>query len=161
MNSCNVFTDTNGRKVAVCRIELDPATLSTSQQKMIDFRRHRVFQNKKVLAGMRAVSLIARTMTSRIHEVVPFRKAVTVDAEFYYSYPKGTPKKDLIEKFPMPSGADCENRWKSVGDALTQAEWWEDDRLITHLGIDKFRTIYEPRIVIRVSRDDRTGITAG
>lgn len=161
MNSCNITTDTNGRKIAVCRIEIDPSTLSTAQQKQIDFRTRRVFTNKKVIRGMKIVTFIGKAMTHRIREVLPFGKAVTVDAEFYYAYPKGTPKKDLIEKFPMPSGADCDNRWKSVGDALTQAGWWDDDRLITHLGIDKFRTIHEPRIVITVSRDDRTGIIAG
>lgn len=137
-----------------CAFDIDPAAISTAQQKKISFRTRRVFTNKKVAAGMRAVALLARTHTSRVLAAVPFGSPVRLSATYLYAYPKGTAKKRLVDNAPMPQGADLDNRNKAVMDALTSAGWWPDDRYVTALDLRKRRTTGRPRIEIAVSQDE-------
>lgn len=136
-----------------CVLPLDPGSLGTSQQKKISFRTRRVFVNSKVAKGMKAVAAVARLHTTHVLAAVPFGSAVALSATYLYAYPKGTPKKRLVDNAPMPSGADLDNRDKAVVDALTQAGWWPDDRYITDLHLRKRRTTGLPRIVLAVSVD--------
>jgi Holliday junction resolvase RusA-like endonuclease len=112
-----------------------------------------VFTNSKVAKGMRAVAAVARLHTARVLAAAPFGSAVALSATYLYAYPKGTPKKHLVDNRPMPSGADLDNRDKAVMDALTQAGWWPDDRYVTDLHLRKRRTTGLPRIVLAVSVD--------
>lgn len=132
---------------------VDVSRLSTAQQKKISFKTRRVFTNKRVAAGMKVIELLARRHTPRILRTVPPGSPVAVDATFLYAYPKGTPKRRLVNRAPMPTGADLDNRWKAVGDALTKAGWWADDRAITTLVLRKRRTTGTPRIELAVSPD--------
>jgi Holliday junction resolvase RusA-like endonuclease len=143
----------NPPAVVTVVLPTDPAYLSTAQQKKISFKTHRVFTNKRVAAGMKIVRLLAQQYTSRVVAAVPHGTPVALFATFYYAYPKGTPKKHLVDEYPMPSGADLDNRFKSVGDALTQAGWWADDRAITTLVLKKRRTTKSPRIELAVTTD--------
>ena len=135
-------------------INVSPATISTAQQKKISFKTRRVFTNKRVAAGMKVISLLARQHTARMTTACPHGTPITVEATFYYAYPKGTAKYRLVDDIPMPTGADLDNRWKAVGDALTQAGWWADDRAITTLVLRKRRTTGTPRMEFCVTRDE-------
>ena len=143
----------NPPKVVTVTLPTNPEHLSTAQQKKISFKTRRVFTNKRVAAGMKIVRLLAQQHTSRVVAAVPHGTPVALFATFYYAYPKGTPKKHLVDEYPMPSGADLDNRFKSVGDALTQAGWWKDDRAITTLVLRKRRTTKSPRIELIVTTD--------
>lgn len=134
-------------------LPVGPGTLSTAQQKKISFRTRRVFTNKRVAAGMKVIKLLARQYTSRVTAAVPHGSPVRLEATFLYPYPKGTPRKRLIDGAPMPKGADLDNRFKAVGDALTDAGWWADDRAITTLVLRKRRTTGVPRMEFAVSHD--------
>ena len=48
---------------------------------------------------------------------------------------------------------DCDNKYKAIGDAFTNAGWWPDDRFVTSLKIEKRRTIAMPRIEIIIEPD--------
>lgn len=136
-----------------CVLPIDPATLSTAQQKKISFRSRRVFTNKRVAAGMKVIRRLAEQHTSRVLAAAPFGSSVAFSATYHYSYPKNTPRKRLVDGAPMPVGADLDNRNKAVMDALTQAGWWPDDRYVTDLHLRKRRTTGSPRIEISVAID--------
>ena len=54
----------------------------------------------------------------------------------------------------MPEKWDLDNKWKAVGDALTIAGWWPDDRYITSLHLRKRRVASAVgSILIEVSKD--------
>ena len=134
-------------------LPIDPATLSTAQQKKISFISRRVFTNPRVAAGMKAIRLLAVPLRKAVLAEVPSGFPVRVEADFMYAYPKGTAKAHRVDNQPLPGGADLDNRFKAIGDALTQAGWWPDDRVITTLTLRKMRTTGSPRIVLRVSPD--------
>ena len=129
------------------------ALISTAQQKKVSFKTRRIFTNKRVAAGMRVIELLARPHSARIIRAFPHGTPVSVEATFLYEYPKGTPQKRLLDRTPLPQGADLDNRWKAVGDALTAAGWWQDDRNITTLILRKRRTTTTPRIEITIAAD--------
>ena len=138
---------------AVVTLRVNADDLCTSQQKRIDFARRRVFPNPKVLKGMKLVLAKAKPYAPLVVAAVPHGSPVAVDALFFVPYPKGTPRRRLVDGVPMPEKWDLDNKWKSVGDALTLAGWWPDDRFITSLRLRKRRTVGSPRIVLAVSRD--------
>ena len=143
----------DGRVEVEVTIPLDPANLSTAQQKLISWKQHRVFTNAKVSRGMRNTTLLARPFRRIITDVVPWGTPVHLTMTFYFAYPKNTPKKILIDDAPQPQRGDCDNRAKAEIDALTHAGWWEDDRYCTTEVLRKRLTTGEPRIVIKVKRD--------
>lgn len=145
--------ETASTKRAVVTLRVNADDICTSQQKRIDFARRRVFPNPKVIKGMKDILAKARPHTSLVLAAVPYGSPVAVDATFFVQYPKGTPKRHLADNVPMPEKWDLDNKWKSVGDALTLAGWWPDDRFITSLLLRKRRTVGEPRIVISTSED--------
>ena len=136
-----------------CILPIDPASISTAQQKKVSFRTRRIFTNKKVLAGMEAVSRLASRHTAAVLVAAPFGSPVALSATYHYAYPKGTPRKRLADGAPMPVGADLDNRNKAVMDALTTAGWWPDDRYVTDLHLRKRRTTGSPRIELSVRED--------
>ena len=140
-------------KTAVVTLRVNADDLCTSQQKRIDFARRRVFPNPKVLKGMKLVLAKAKPYAPLVAAAVPHGSPVAVDALFFVPYPKGTPRRRLVDGVPMPEKWDLDNKWKSVGDALTLAGWWPDDRFITSLRLRKRRTVGPPLIILAVSRD--------
>lgn len=133
---------------------LDPRTLSTAQQKKVNFRSRRIFSNPKVVAAMKAVRTVAQVYTSRVREVLDGFPPVRLSVVFYFAYPKSAPVKGRLPSEPMPTGADLDNRVKAFNDALTEAGWWDDDRQITTLLVAKRLTTGKPRIEVSVAKDD-------
>tara|TARA_R110000764_G_scaffold212771_1_gene299107 strand:- start:39 stop:344 length:306 start_codon:yes stop_codon:yes gene_type:complete len=63
-----------------------------------------------------------------------------IHAKFFVPYPKSTPKKKLINNFPLRKCFDCDNVIKGLCDALEQANIIEDDRLFSSMFVEKYRT---------------------
>ena len=61
----------------------------------------------------------------------------TLEAEFYFSYPKSTSKKHLIDGQPHRKKPDADNVVKGLKDALTQAGILADDGQIAELVVRK------------------------
>ena len=53
-----------------------------------------------------------------------------LEVRFYFPYAKNTPKKNLIEGYPLRSKCDTDNLTKGLKDALEQGGFIEDDRQI-------------------------------
>ena len=142
-------------------LAIDPSTLSTAQQKKVSFRQRRIFTNPRVARTKKAVALLARIHSPAVRAALNGVSAIRLEATYFYSYPKGTPKKRLIDDFPRTVGADCDNLSKAPIDALGYdhghgANLWDDDRRISTLLIRKRYTTKEPRIEFSVMSDDMT-----
>lgn len=146
----------NGALAAIVEFSINPAELSTAQQKKISFRTRRVFTSARVARGIKTIKLLALPHKKAIQEVVPWGSPIFLSIAFLHAYPAGTPKSKRIDFAPMPQGADNDNRIKAPQDALVQAGWFPDDRFITTTHITKRRTTGEPRIVVIVSQDTLT-----
>ncbi len=72
---------------------------------------------------------------------IPSKDYDYIHAKFYVSYPKSTPKKNLIDNFPLRQCFDCDNVIKGLCDSLEQANVIGDDRQISSMYIEKYRTI--------------------
>lgn len=142
---------------------IDPRSLSTAQQKKMNFRMKRIFSNPRVVAGMRVITTMARRHASDVRATLSGASSLRVSVLFFFAYPKSAPKKGRLRSEPMPTGADLDNRVKAFNDALTKAGWWDDDRQITTLSIGKRLTSGQPRIEVTVCRDssDRDDIFFG
>lgn len=156
----DIITEEDGRQICRVILPVDPSTISTAQQKKFDPRSRRFFTNSKVAKGKKIISLLARTCAAKVRSVISDTEPVELRMAFLYSYPKGTPKKNCIHLAPMPSGADCDNRAKAPIDALGEAGWWEDDRIITLAMLAKARTTQNPCIVILVSKAQKKDINS-
>lgn len=69
---------------------------------------------------------------------------------FHFSYPKSTPKKNRLEGLPMRNKFDCDNLAKGVMDALEKAEIIENDRQFWSIQSEKFRTLQEDQIYLKL-----------
>jgi len=63
-----------------------------------------------------------------------------IHAKFFVPYPKSTPKKTLIDNYPLRQCFDCDNVIKGLCDALQDAKIIEDDRLFSSMFVEKYRT---------------------
>lgn len=63
-----------------------------------------------------------------------------IHAKFFVPYPKNTPKKHLIDEYPLRMCFDCDNVIKGLCDALEESKVIKDDRLFSSMFIEKFRT---------------------
>lgn len=132
---------------------VNPMMLSTGQQKRMNFKTGTVFTNPRVANGMRLVEIAAKPHKDEIHRVCPPNSYVAVTVVFLCLYPKGTKESERIERAPMGKTFDCDNKFKSVGDAFTNAGWWADDRHVTTLHIEKRYTKAQPRIEVIIEPD--------
>ena len=142
-------------------LRVDPASLSTAQQKRYDTRTRRFFRSRKVAKGMAEVARLARKGTVGARAVLKGAGSVELGMAFLYAWPKSTPKSARGECVPMASGADCDNRAKAPIDALAVAGWWDDDRVISRLVVAKMRTEGQPRIVVAVRPGRREASAEG
>lgn len=131
-------------------LHVDPASLSTAQQKRFDPRTRRFFRSGKVARGMAEVARLARAGTAAVRAALDGAEAVELGMAFLYAWPRSAPKSARSDCAPMATGADCDNRAKAPVDALADAGWWGDDRVISRLVVAKMRTTGEPRIVVAV-----------
>lgn len=139
-------------------LDIDPSTLSTSQQKKVSFRQRRIFTNPRVARTKKLVSLLARQHRPLVRQALSDCAAIRLEATYFYAYPKGTAKKRLVDNAPRTVGADCDNIHKAVQDALgfdkgKGANLWDDDRRISALLVRKRYTTGAPRIEFRVLPD--------
>lgn len=139
------------REILHITLDIDPATISTAQQKRFDPRSRRFFTNGKVLQGMRLILSLASPYASAVRSMISEADGVELGMAFLYAYPKSTPRERRIDLIPLPSGADSDNRAKAPIDALALAGWWSDDRIITRHVLAKLRTTGIPRIEIAVA----------
>jgi len=63
-----------------------------------------------------------------------------IHAKFFVPYPKSTPKKNLIDNYPLRQCFDCDNVIKGLCDALEESGVINDDRLFSSMFVEKFRT---------------------
>lgn len=63
-----------------------------------------------------------------------------IHAKFYVPYPKSTPKKRLINNYPLRQCFDCDNVIKGLCDALEQAKILSNDTQLSGMYIQKYRT---------------------
>lgn len=131
-------------------LDIDPASLSTAQQKRYNPRTGRFFRSRRVARGMAEVTRLARAGTDGARAALKGAHGVELGMAFLYAWPKSAPRSARGECVPMPTGADCDNRAKAPIDALADAGWWGDDREITRLVVAKMRTDGRPRIVVAV-----------
>jgi Holliday junction resolvase RusA-like endonuclease len=73
-----------------------------------------------------------------------------LEVDFYFGYPKGTPKIRLIEGHPHITKPDADNLLKGIKDSLEKLELIDNDSQFWDVHVRKFYTIKEPRIVIRI-----------
>lgn len=142
-------------------LPIDPSTLCTAQQKKVSFRQKRIFTNPKVLKGERIVALLASPHRFSVRQSIQDAPGVRLEATYFYPYPKGTPKKRLVDNGLKTNGADLDNVHKSVQDALGPgngksfkgAGFWDDDRIISTLVLRKRYTTKSPRIEFTIGPD--------
>lgn len=141
------------RQYAKFTLFVNPLILSTGQQKKMNFVTKTIFTDSRVENGMRIVEMAAKPHTAEIHRVCPPGTRIALTVTFLCPYPSGTPEEERVERGLMGEGFDCDNKYKAIGDAFTNAGWWPDDRYVTSLMIEKRRTTAMPRIEIIVEPD--------
>lgn len=132
---------------------INPMILSTGQQKKMNFVTKTIFTDSRVENGMRLVEMAAKPHTEEIHRVCPPGTRIALTVTFLCPYPSGTPEDERVERGLMGECFDCDNKYKAIGDAFTNAGWWPDDRFVTTLKIEKRRTTALPRIEVILEPD--------
>ena len=79
----------------------------------------------------------------------PYGELIVMDVRFYFAYPKSMPKwkREITTKM---NGSDLDKLVRSIGDALTDAGVYEDDRQIQRITASKWYTDDEPRAEVTV-----------
>ncbi len=72
---------------------------------------------------------------------IPNKDYDYIHARFYVPYPKNTPKSRLVDSTPLRQCFDCDNVIKGLCDALEQANVIDNDRQISAMYIEKYRTV--------------------
>lgn len=149
-------------------LPVDPATIGTAQQKRFDPRTRRFFTPRRVAAGMKVISLLAKSESHKTGARIPQRNSpVALSLVFFYAVPKSRRRKDpgRMPREGEPCTArwagDCDNRAKAVVDALTAAGLWTDDQFVTSLSASKRWTLGSPRIEVSVGDDSGDAEVAG
>jgi len=99
--------------------------------------KHGVYNPKKYTDYKKSLILYLRSLN------IPKKDYDYIHARFYVTYPKNTPKKNLIDNFPLRQCFDCDNVIKGLCDALEQAYIIDNDRQISSMFIQKYRTTKE------------------
>lgn len=139
---------------------IDPARLSTAQQRITSFRFHRIITNPVVARGMKLVETAAKPYARQAAEIQrnsPFG-AVALSVAFYFRFPKSGTKAEKRARLggqPVTSAkwGDLDNRAKAFVDALVNARLFPDDHFITTLLLRKRYTLSQPRIEVEVMPD--------
>lgn len=145
------------------RLDVDPATIGTAQQKRFDPRSKRFFTDRRVARGMRVMSALAKSALSRAGRGAVPRDGETVSLrlDLWYGVPKSR-RRELVEGGACSAmwAGDCDNRAKSIIDSLTAAGFWPDDRYVSRLEVTKRWTHRAPGIVVTVGHDggDSNGV---
>jgi len=138
-------------------LDIDPATLSTAQQK--GMFHGRVFTNPKVAKSMRAVRNAMLPVARGIREQLDMTcgdystLGIELTAIFYFAFPKsGTKKEKALRREGQPVTSarygDLDNRHKAFQDAIAKSGAIPDDHFVSHLDIRKCYTLAKPRIAV-------------
>lgn len=141
-------------------LNIDPAELSSAQQKVVNFYTKQIITNPRVARGMKLVRNSVFPFAAKCAAVqtsVP-HGALAVSVRFWFAYPMSGTKAEKAARYegePVVSGryGDCDNRAKAFIDALVQAGCFVDDRYISKLTISKRYTLGKPRIDVSVDGD--------
>ena len=118
-------------------LQVDPAALSTAQQKGVDFYRRRVY-TKATVRKSHQLLLVAMLHEARLHFIKPYCGPVTawrVCVEYIYR-PRTLRRKDFGA--PKTTRPDLDNLTKSVLDALTESGLaFSDDAQVAALEMSK------------------------
>lgn len=133
-------------------LDLDPATLPTAQQKgvFVDKKGHVHFFTKKKVADAEKALVKALSPYGGISGKwgqVPYG----VQIQFRFGYPSSTPEKNRLAVGEMLQRSDADNIFKGLGDAMTEAGFWQDDSLIAALHLYKYRSTLPPAVKITIT----------
>lgn len=87
-------------------------------------------------------------------------RALSVEIEALYPYPKSFPKRKQTRKQPMQVRPDLDNLAKTVLDAANGI-LWHDDAQITNLQVSKWRTLATPGWRVIVEATDASEVGTG
>ena len=149
VKSCKVSEDGNEVKFV---LGCSPYMMPTAQLKKIAVigGHPRIYKQPKVQKAEKTITL---AMQPYAHYFAGWEgHPYGVYMDFCYEYPKGTPKKDLIDYQYSVSKNDLDNSEKGLSDALTAAGFWHDDSEIAELHLRKFRVITEPKIILTIRK---------
>ena len=137
--------------------EIDPSSLSTAQQKVMNFHTKSIITNPRVAKAMRIVKAEALKHTQEVLDMYGDGEQPPVELyiSFKFPYPKSLTKRQrekCYEGEPVTSAryGDLDNRAKAFIDALVLARWIKDDRYISNLILAKVYTIGTPRISVSI-----------
>ena len=118
-------------------LQVDPADISTAQQKGVDFYRRRVYTKAPVRKSHQLL-LSAMLLEARLHFIKPYCGPITawrVCVEYIYR-PRTLRRKDFGA--PKVTRPDLDNLTKSVLDALTESGLaFSDDSQVAALEMSK------------------------
>ena len=149
VKECNVSEDGNTVQFL---IGCSPYMIPTAQEKKIGKIGDKpiLYKEAKVKKAEKTITLAMEPYAHHFKGWSGHPRGVYID--FLYEYPKGTPKKDLIDYLYSTQKNDLDNSNKGFQDALTKAGFWQDDNEIAELHLRKFRTITEPRIILTIRK---------
>lgn len=115
-------------------IRVNPAALSTAQQKGVDFKRKRVFTKPQVRRSHQLIAAALGGIPS--HELV--KMSGPVHLRMYFVYPLGSKPKRFAGE-PKATRPDLDNLGKLVIDAIAKdGRFFADDAQIYRLTLEKW-----------------------
>ena len=149
VKSVHVSPDKNTIKIILA---LNPNRLPTAQHKG-------VFTDKQGRVHFFTQSHIRKAEKTFELALAPYahlakewgRVPVEFSFLFLFSYPSGTPKREMHKIGPMDVAPDVDNIYKGVGDAAMRAGFCEDDKLVNNLVVRKRRTTGPACVVFTVT----------
>ena len=142
-------------------LPIDPATLSTAQQKVMNFTTKRIITNPRVAKAMRVVSAFAKPYASDVRRAIDGSHGYRLSVCFSFAYPKSmlntrAKRAAAIDGAPVLSAryGDLDNRAKAFIDALVKAGWMDDDHLIAEMWLRKEYTLRTPCICVLIAPAD-------
>lgn len=115
-------------------LRVNPAALSTAQQKGVDFKRKRVFTKPQVRMSHQLIAAALGGIPS--HELV--KMSGPVHLRMYFVYPLGSKPKRYAGE-PKVTRPDLDNLGKVVIDAIAQdGRFFADDAQIYRLTLEKW-----------------------
>ena len=96
--------------------------------------RFKVYNEKKYTQYKKSIIWLLKSLK------IPLKDYDYIHSRFFYPYPKNTPKKRFIDKYPLRKNFDCDNVVKGLLDSLEQAQVIQNDRQFTAIYVEKYYT---------------------
>lgn len=115
-------------------LQVNPAALSTAQQKGVDFSRKRVFTKASVLRSHRMI----REALADVPQCATVRVEGAVELLLRFVYPLGSKPRRFAYQ-PKVTRPDLDNLAKAVVDAIAEdGRFFADDAQVVRLTLEKF-----------------------